>query len=274
MSDVPSITITDPTTAIQAPEPTAPAPPPAAPEPILSDYAQQVLNAVPEAERGVVGKYISQWDAGVSRRASELERTYGPLVDLVNNGYEVEDLSTAAQLYDALNTNYEAAIEAIQKAWGSQEGQPAPTGGGAPVEGQVIAQLPPEVIQQLSRSNQFMEQLALRDQERAQQQEIEQEHEALNEYMAFLKQEKGDFDETFVLTRMSMGVDGAIAVDEFNNMFQQRLEAQGGQSRLPAPPVLTGGSAVTGAKPIHQASNEERKAAVMAIVQQANKQAY
>lgn len=275
MSDLPTINIPTGGQPPAAPAPVVepPVAPVAPPEPVLSQYAQDVLKDVPDAEREVVSKYISQWDAGISRRVNEVERTYGPLVDLVNQGYDVEDLMTSAQLFDALSNpdTQAAAMEAIQKAYAPQPGQPVPPvgdQGGAPV-----VQLPPAVVEQMARSNQFMEQMAMREQERAQQQEVEAESKALDEYLGFLKQEKGDFDDNYVLTRMSMGVDGASAVDEFNGMIQQRVQSQGGGTRLPAPPVLTGGSALTGAKPVHQASAEERRAAVAAIVQQANAQA-
>lgn len=272
MSDAPpTLNITPPAPSTEPPA--APEPPQAPPEPQYSQYAQDILSEVPEAERAVVEKYLSQWDAGVSRRVSQLEQTYGPLIGYVQeSGYDIGEIQTAAELYFALNQDPEGVIDAITKAYqvgdqqqGQPPAQPGQPGGQAPQ-----MQMPPELAQNLGNMNKFMEQMALREEQREAAVQQEAEDKALDDYLSFLEKEKGPYDRDYVLSQMALGVDGAIAVDNFKSAVQKFGQQHGGQPRLPAPPVLHGGAAATGAKPISQASDTERRALVAQIINQAN----
>lgn len=248
-------------------------------EPVLSDYAQSILQGVSEADRAVVERYVSQWDAGVQRRVGQLEQTYEPIQQFLGSGYEIDDLATAVQMYDMFTQNPEVAVKAFSDAFGQsqqpqqQPGQPqqyqqpqVPGLPGVPQQ-QPQFQLPPELGQTLEQMNQFMQAQAVSQQQMQAQQAAQQEDAALDNYMTLLKQEKGDFDENFVMARMAIGIDGADAVDEFNSIIQQRMTPQSGAPQLPAVPVLNGGSAVAGQVPISEASDQQRRAVVTQMLQ-------
>lgn len=252
------------------PQPTQVQPQQQTPEVQFSEYAQSLLGEVDEADRASVEKYISKWDAGVERRVRELEATYGPIDQLLtNNNYSPEDLQTAAELYYLLNTQPEKAIKALNDAYGKQGDQASqqPNNG----QPQQTTQLPPEIDKKLTDMQQMMEQVALAEQNRQAQASQADQDKSLEDYLGFLRREKGEFDETFVLTQMAAGVPGDKAVDVFNQMIQQYRQPV--SNRLPAPPVLNGGSAVGGgSKPIHEYTPAERRAFVAQVLTQANQQ--
>lgn len=241
------------------------------PEPVLSDFAQGVLKDIPEADRDTVARYLPKWDAGVTRRFQEVQSPWAPFNEYLESGMTHQDLLTAAQLYAMLEADPEKAIGILQQATGVQvapgPGQQQPTLGNPELGDEQTLRLPPELQQQLDNINSFMQAQALQAQ---QQQRLVQEQEQdrqLEQYLQLLHQEKGDFDEGYVLSRMAAGVDGATAVDQFNAMIAARVPAPQAPS---APPVLSGGSAPAGQKPITEASDKERKDLVAQMLQAAN----
>lgn len=264
--------------------PSAPSPPQPTqqqqPEPVLSQYAQDLLNEIPETERASFQQYVQKWDAGVERRVRQLQTNYAPFNDFLDQGYDPEELKTAAQLYDMLNTDPERAIQVLSNAYGQGQLTPQqqPQSTQQQQQQQQTAQLPPELQQQMTQMNQFMQQMALQNQNQQRQAEQEAQDRALDDYMTLLRQEKGDFDESYVLTKMAAGFDGAQAVDEYNRITRQGLPNNPGVGNgvngtvAQAPPVLHGGSAGTGTRPVHEYSRQERKDLVAQILQTANQQ--
>jgi hypothetical protein len=236
------------------------------------------MEGVPAEHKAILDQYVPKWDAGVSRRVQALQQTYGPIEDLLGNGFTVDELSTAAQLYDQLLNNPETAKEMLGRTFGwdqpQQQPQPAQVQpqqqGYGQLQQPAQVQLPPELTQQMAQMQQFMQQTAQTQQQLMQQQQEAQENAQLDEYLGLLKQEKGDFDQDYVLSLMANGVDGADAVDRFNALVQRN--AQPGTPQLPVPPVLSGGSAAPGTKPIAEMNGKERQATVMAMLQAANTQ--
>lgn len=247
-----------PPTQPAAPEPSAPA------EVQLSEYAQELLKTVPDADRAVVERYINQWDAGVSRRVAPLQAMYEPISSILDQGYELEDLQVAAQMYDWINKDPQSAVRTIAKQFGITVQEAAEQA--QAVQQQVQQALPPEVTGTLTKMEQFMEQFAMQQQAVQQTaQEAAQEQE-LDTYLSLLRQEKGDFDEMFVLSRMNIGVPGDVAVDEFNQMISTRTQSAAQPSALPAVPVLNGGSAAVGPQNIATASDKDRRALVASML--------
>lgn len=266
-----------------AAEPPAPAPAaPAAPvqEPELTEYAKSLLEGVPDDHRGVLDQYLPKWDAAVERRVSMLEQSFGPVIDLVNQGHSIEELATLAQLMDLAADSPEVARDIFAKTfgWDQQPNQPVqqPQPGQPQVGEPQQFQLPPEITQTLAQNTQLMQQLAQQQQQQQLTQQQQAEDEQFDKFMTLLRQEKGDFDEDYVLSLMDQGIDGAEAVDRFNQRVQQFAQSNGGgapATSLPAPPVLSGGPAAVGPKPVHEASDAERKALVTQMLNQANAQA-
>lgn len=238
----------------------------------LSEYAQNLLGEIPEADRATVERYLSQWDAGVERRVRQLQSTYAPFEEFIELGYSTDEIQTAARLYDMLNSNPQQALEVLSNALNQgqanpQQSQPTST------QQQQAGQIPTELQQQLDTMNKFMQQQALTLQQQQDQKTQDAQDKALNDYLTLLKREKGEFDEDYVLTKMIGGMDGAAAVDQYNRVTgQQSGRNNSGGGSLPAPPVLSGGSVVPGTKPVQEFSDKERKDLVMSIINTANAQ--
>lgn len=264
-----------PETPPEAPAPAAPeasapaaAPQQAPAEPVLSEFAQGVLKDIPEAERAVVAKYLPQWDANVTRRFQQVQSTYAPIQPLLDDGLTTEDLEVAAKLYMLLDSSPQEAVDMLVKQLGlevgSGPGQPqTPPAPGSDLVDTPTIQLPPDLEQQLKNINQFMEATALQQQQQAQAQVQAQQDADLEQYLTLLRQEKGDFDEDFVLTKMMMGMDGADAVEAY-----RKIAGPSAASAPQAPPVLSGGPASTGVAPVTAASDAERKALVTQMLSQ------
>lgn len=259
----------------------APTEPPAQPqaqptEPALSQYAQDWLGQIPEADRGVVGKYLPNWDAGTQRRVADFQRQYAPLQQFVEQGYDVDDLQLGLQVMDMLAQDKDKGIEMLMQAVGYQvPGQP-PAQPDPQQQNPAQVQLPPELTQQLQQQSQFMEQFALQQQQAQQAAADAQADQELDSYLSWLKQEKGDFDEGYVLSQMSQGVPGDQAVDQFNQIIQARLTAQQqsgpGNGALPPVPVLNGGAAATQQVPPAQMDDATRRNLVASMLNHANAQ--
>lgn len=293
----------------------------------LSQYAQSLLQAVPDTERAVVQKHMANWDASIQRQVMDLQRQYAAYDPLLDTGLAPEDLQLAVQLLGLAQSDYSGAhqlIDMLASQMGGQQpapqygqgvspqqymsqqaqqqyGQP-PVGGqygagqyGAPQYGQQgyqqpQMQIPPQLMQTLGQMNQFMQQTAVRNQEQDEMLRQAGEDQALVDYFSFLHQEKGDFDEDFVGNYMlANDVSGDQAVDAFNQMRAQWSGGQGGvptipvaqnpqmpgqpvNGNMPAPPVLNGGSAPVGTKPISKATSQERVQLVQQMLTAANQQ--
>lgn len=239
----------------------------------LSDFAQGILKDIPEGDRSVVAKYLNQWDAGVTRRFQQVQSTWSPLQKHLDAGVEMSDFESAIQLYQLLDEDPQAAMNILADATGI-------TLGSGPQqetvsEGGQIAQLPPEIQRQLQQQGQFQEQFATWWQEQQSKEAAAKQDAELESYLGLLKREKGDFDESFVLTRMAAGIAGDVAVDEWNSMISSYVKEQGlvkAPTAPPAPNVLSGGAPPTGQKPITQATEQDRKSLVAQMLNQANAQ--
>ena len=217
------------------------------------------LSSIEEEElRQRLEPHVKRWDAGVTRKFQELHSQLKPFQELG----EYEQLSEAAQLYEILNSRPEDLYNALAKSLGYnvQQGQPGTQSQTPQQQGygnqqqynpqqqmpgqnggltqQQYAQLPPEVQNQLQQHNQILTTLAehyLNEQKTEQQRK---EDEELDNYLQNLKDEFGDYDEQFVLAKMSAGVDGAKAVKQYQKELKKRIAAQNSEQ---APTGILGG---------------------------------
>lgn len=198
------------------------------------------LDRVPQEHRPIVEPYVKQWDAGVTRRFQDLHGELKPYQELGS----YEDLQQMAQIIEVLNNEPERVFQALQEQL-YPEGLPQAqngTGDSAEAPG-----LPPEFMSRFDKTEETLMKLAeyVVGMNTAQQEASEDAE--LDDYMQLLRDEYGDFDEKFVLTRMYNGVDGETAVQEWNSAIQERInQAMGATQNLP--PVLSNGGG--GAVPV------------------------
>lgn len=272
----------------------------AEPEYVLSDYAKSLMDGVPPEHQQILQSYVPKWDAGIERRVQLLNETYGPVADVMNQyGVGPEDAQLALQLYNLINDTPEQAAEVLsrlgvlpqqpqqpqqgypqqgypqqpQQPYGQQQGYGQQQYGqqyGQQTPQQQVAQLPPEVMKQLSDMQQFMQQSAQFQQQQQQAAEEQYWSDQVDMQLNYLRQEFGNFDEDYVLQLMGAGVDGAEAVQRFQRSVQQYGGGQQGQPQMQPPPVMSGGAAAVGPKPVVQQSDAEIHNTVTAMLNAAN----
>lgn len=230
------------------------------------------LANIPAEDKEVVAKYIKQWDANVTRRFQEIHGQYKPYKDLG----DVETLSKAQQLYTYLQdqNNLKGFYERLHGTFGQQQDQ-QPNGQGLgdtddPIL-QAMEQRFSHLQSELQQRDQILNAVAQHIIQQNQGQVQQQEDQQLEQYLGALKTEFGDFDEEFVLVKMSAGVNGAEAVQQWKQKVQQTVNQN--STQLPRQPVLSGagGSPPQGRKPVDLTS-AETKALVASVLEQANTQ--
>ena len=187
------------------------------------------LSRVPEADREIVGKYVRDWDAGVTRRFQDIHSQYEPYKQLG----DYEALTQYKAVFEYLRNNPEQVYKTLHETFGQQQQQQT-----TPED--EFGDLPPQVVEKLrmmDQQGQLLQALAERVIGMNTATQEAQEDAELDKYMNWLSSQYGGFDEDYVLAKMQTGMDGARAVQE----FQQKYGGQ--QSRQPFT-VLSGGGAV------------------------------
>lgn len=256
-----------------------------------SELMQGLLKGVPPEQQAVLEPYIKQWDAGVTRRFTELQSRYQPYDSVIEQGVSPEDLEDAIGLAQVFYQNPLALKQIIEQNYGQGTG---PGAGQQAPAGEEFEELHPAVKQfiegqqsQLGEMRSVMEKMAETFVQQRDQQTAAQEDEALDGYLGLLRTELGDFDEDFVLAKMEKGMDGKEAVEAYQSAVQsginQRLGAGGQQNgglnfgptgqiapSAAVPPVLSGGSYAPKQRSITEATPGEVKDLVQQILDQAN----
>lgn len=210
-------------------------------EPQLSEFAQGILNQIPELERPIVAKYINDWDAGVSKRFQEVHSEYEAWKPFKEQGVDPEELNQLIALGQALNANPQETLNAIAEAYGIQFAPPA-TEQGTPTEPpkptevtpSPLGDLPEPVVQKLAMVD-TMAEILLAQQRDAEARAADQE---LEKILSSAREKHGDFDERYVLTLIANGLEPDAAVSEFKAL-QDRL-AQAAAAPSNNSPVVLG----------------------------------
>jgi hypothetical protein len=213
-------------------------------------WGEEFLKSLKDDQRQMMEPLVKQWDAGVTRRFQELQTQIAPFRPLLEAGVDPADVQNALQIYTLLDQNPQYLYQLLKTELEGAEGQEgAGVQGQQELQGEEGYELPPQVQQRLDQLQAVVEALAQQTIQSRQDQSAQQEDAELEQYLDLLKQEKGDFDETYVLARMARGESGADAVDAWNSMLQGRLNGAGQGSGAPPvpgsnlPPILSGGGA-------------------------------
>jgi len=210
---------------------------------------QEILSAVPEELHEALTPKLKEWDAGVTRRFQEIHSQYEPLKSfepLIEEGFDPDSLSQAIGLYQALNADPEQVYQALGQAYGFASEQESADDYDEDSEYNV----PPQLLEQLQRQERAIEAMAEQlQQQQMSEQELEQQA-ALDEYVNLLHESYGEFDEDYVFTKMAAGVDGEVAVRQYQELVPPQVQ----QTRTPAPKVL--GSSGVGSGGIPTSSPE------------------
>jgi hypothetical protein len=245
-------------------------------DPSISDadesdsLASPFLEKIPQADREIVGRYIKDWDAGVTRKFQSIRDEYRPYKDL---GAGPDELAQAYALMQMVNDDPQRVYDLLGQAIQPQ-GQPGqqqmPQNPLADAYGD--SDLPPQFIDKFTRMEQTLEALAGRFLQDAEQRQAEQEDQQLEQYMGALQNKYGEFDEDWVLSKMLSGMDGEEAVKQYSQWLQGQINSRMSQKR--PVPVLGGGGSVppNGVDPTKMSGGEVRKLVADMLAQSAGNQ--
>lgn len=233
--------------------------------------ANPFLEGVAPADRPIVEKYIKDWDAGVTKRFEELHGKLQPWEQL---GADPETAAQAMQLLQMIDTEPEQVLSLLQRAL--QEGEDEPQGQpnrqqGSPDGDDPMASLPPAFVERFNQIEQVLEMLAGDHLTQREQQTQAQEDKQLDDTLASLHEQHGDFDEQYVLALMMAGQEPEAAVQAFQKAVQGQVNAR---SQIPPVPAILGGG---GAAPqqqqdITKASSKDVKSLVANLLRQSAQQ--
>lgn len=217
--------------------------------PGYSSFVQEILKGAPPEHVSLMEPYIKKFDAGVTRRFQDLNNQYKPYANL---GWDEDTASQMAEIYRVINEEPERLYYALRDQLDlAEEAQNGESVGSESDSG--FQELPAEFMNQFNQQQQALEALAqiVLDNQRAQA-EANDDREYDN-YLNLLRQEYGDFDERYVHSLISNGMDGEAAVKQWQEMLNTALQ-QAAQSTDGLPPAVLS-SAGGGAIPQGQSQN-------------------
>lgn len=200
------------------------------------------LQNVPDNERPIVEKYVKDWDGQVTKKFQELHSQYQPYQELG----DPQTLQQALQIANMLSENPEGFVEALYEAMPELFEEDAGEQGLEGEQGNPDFQgLPEPFVQQFGQMQQVVETLAQIVLDQQESTTIQQEDAELDDMLAQLKEQHGDFDEEYVLLKIYNGMAPEKAIEAFQNLSAAKQEEIANKTKG-IPPTLTGG-AVPGA---------------------------
>jgi hypothetical protein len=229
-----------------------------------ASLSDDFLSHVPEADRAVVGRYIKDWDSGVTKRFQEIHNQYAPYKELG----DVEQLRQAIEVYDLLDNSPEVVYETLKQHFQdnvapqnyqgyNQQNQQLPAPPQPPPElQQALNPFIQPLQDKLQEQQEMMEKMAqVILQGNQSQQEAAEDH-ALDQYLAELEERHGKFDQRAILMSLYEGKDGDQAVKEWRESLSQWAP----QPQTQVPPPLFGGSTPSDNVDIGAMSDKDVKA--------------
>jgi len=233
--------------------------------------SNQFLSNIPAADRAVVGRYIKDWDAGVTKKfqsyADRIKKyeALGPedqLTQYVNfaNNFRANPEAVFRLMWEGLQEQYGEGFEqellrilAVEQEMNEYN----PFDEQQDYEQQEYD--PNEVFQQ-NVVSELEELRSWREQQEAAAAEAE-EFEQLDQVLGAMHQRFGDFDDDFILLRLGNHGDINRAMQEWNQMVQKY--GGGGSPQRQAPKVMGGqGGVPTDNVDITKLRGKERRAVI------------
>lgn len=238
---------------------------PAGEQPNPDSLAGDFLKNIPEADRGVVERYVKDWDAGVTKRFQSIHEQYQPYKELG----DPQALQQAIQLQQLIDNDPEYVYRVLAQEFGQSEGGTGTGGGSAPVSTPPEFEgLPEQFVEQWQTQQTMLENLAQLVLAGRQESTEREEDAALDFEMDRLKKQYGDFDEEFVLAKMWNGASGDDAVKAYQSLTQNIIN---GQSKpKPQPPGMFGGGVIPSDSPdVSRLSGKETRNLVAELLSRA-----
>lgn len=235
-------------------------------EPEYSEFAQGVLNGIPEQDRTTVGKYIKDWDGNVTKKFQSIHEEYKPYKDLG----PIEDVQSALQYIGLLNDDPVQFINIIQEAMRengmmNDEDDDKVT---APST-DLFDGVPPAFVEQFKSLQSTVEKLNGNVQADAQSRQEKEDLAALDKLLGNLHNTHGDFDEDWVLMQMTRGISPEDAVSKFQSDIVQKYSSP---KKPPASIISGSGQIPSGQADLSKMSKAEKMAYAVKRLTEANSQ--
>jgi len=207
---------------------------------------QEILDVLPEEFHSIVTPKLKGWDDGVQTKFQSLQQQYEPYKPFIEQDVDAEIIQQSLQLAAAIEQDPERVYKALAEAYGyDTKGQGAADTTVTTDDDDTDPDDP--IAARLAEHERMLERMA---ETFMAEQDVRAEQEGaavLDEYMAALHEAyPAGFDDQYVLTAISQGIDGEKAVEAFQGM----IKAYGGKLEIPtttapagstAPPVLGSG---------------------------------
>ena len=220
--------MSEPTIQGQGTSPVTDTPPVAPLEPAASPWADY-LEPLPESVRPLVEPVFKTWDADVTKKFQSLHSEFDPYKSLIDE-YEPDALMQAVGLINFMQENPQEFFKQMTEAYGLQTEQGTANAPVVPATDPDDSDPYDERFGKLEGMLEALAQVIVGEREKVQQTENEQ---ALETLVSDLKTKHGEFDELYVLTLMSQGMDPDAAVTQFKNTltdYATKLNAPNSQA--------------------------------------------
>jgi hypothetical protein len=224
----------------------------------IEGLASPFLAKIPAQDRAIVGKYIKDWDAGVTKRFQEYSgklkpyEALGPIEELerwrnLHNNFRANPEGVFRIMYEGLQQQYGEDFEQqLVRILGlEEEGEMSDEQGYYEEEQQGGEEYDENEVFQQNVISELEELRAWRD-EQMQAQASQMEEAQLDQVLTALHQRYGDFDDEGVLIRIAAHGDPHKAVQEWRQMVskysqngpqRQAPKVMGGQGGVPSEQV-------------------------------------
>jgi len=224
-----------------------------------------ILDALPDSLHETVRPQLEAWDRDVQTRFDTLrseQNQYTPWREFIDSGVDPDTATYAIQLLNEIATNPRAIYDTLGQRLGltPQQVEQAIQEGGDPSEEEYTDPR----FQQLEEGFRTLAELQLQQQQAAQQ---AAEDQALEAELTAAREKHGEFDEDFVLEKLSQGATMDQALEAWQTLVER---IRGGQTPS-APVVLGGGGAVPApSQDVTQLTSKQTRGLVADILRRAN----
>jgi hypothetical protein len=221
-------------------------------DPEYSEFAQGILNQIPDEDRPIVGKYIKDWDGNVTKRFQSIHDEYRPYKELG----ELEDIQEALSWIAVLNDDPVEFVNKVQAAMkeagivsdDKRQEVTLPEWDGVPDE------FKRRFLEQEERINKLSGTVEQTTQQLTEKERIA----ALDAHMKVLHTEHGDFDDEWLLLQLSKGISPEDAIKSWKTNIVEKYGTSA--TKKSAPNLVTNPGAIPSPKQVDlsKMSKEER----------------
>ena len=198
------------------------------------------LEVVPSSLHSQVTPVLSKWDQGVQQKIQQVHSQYEPFKPFLEQGVQPDQLEYGLNLLNAIENNPQEVLKALQEFVGSeeqqgQEDQPPPDG----------SEDLPEFLQhpEIKKMQEMVNTMAHFLVQQRQTQQEAQESEELEQTLNSLREQHGDFDEEWVLSRY-LNDDKMTDIEQAVQAYRELESSILAKQRQPGPKILGSGGSV------------------------------